>query len=56
MGLQYSFTLFCVSTATYRAPGDWLVRQSRVHLANYSCDRLLDGRDGDEVQVEHLPC
>lgn len=41
------FTLLFASTATYRAPGDWLVRQGRVHLANYSCGRLLDGRDGD---------
>ena len=55
MGLQYSFTLLFASTATYRAPGDWLVRQSRVHLAHYRCDRLLDGRDGDGEQVEHLP-
>jgi hypothetical protein len=41
------FTLYSTSTATYRAPGDWLVRQGRVHLARYSCCRLLEGRDGD---------
>lgn len=47
----FLFTFASTSTATYRAPGDWLVRQGRVHLANCSCDRLLDGRDGDFVQV-----
>lgn len=35
------------SGATYRAPGDWLVRQGRVHLADYGCRNILDGRDGD---------
>jgi hypothetical protein len=46
MAVQY---LPCILhlQATYRAPGDWLVRQSRVHLAHYSCCRLLEGRDGD---------
>jgi hypothetical protein len=49
-GSVFTFVSVFVSllrAATYRAPGDWLVRQSRVHLANCSCEGLLDGRDGD---------
>jgi hypothetical protein len=59
MAIQYlplSLCLRGLRAATYRAPGDWLVRQGRVHLANYSCYGLFDGRDGDRMQVEHLPC
>jgi hypothetical protein len=45
MAIQY--LLPTTSGATYRALGDWLVRQGRVHLANYGCCSFLEGRDGD---------
>lgn len=45
MAIQY--LLPTGNGATYRAPGDWLVRQGRVHLSDSSCCNLLDGRNGE---------